>query len=121
MGARGGARGCRKEAPSLARARGVAGGGGANDGGAGGWKGGGGGRGRGRGDGSGGASRARPMTAISLDKFARAKTSTYDKRAVLEKRRNLEAGKVLQSYVIAGTGTFLQAFLKHKTLHFFNV
>ena len=34
------------------------------------------------------------MTAISLDKFARAKTSTYDKRAVLEKRRNLEAGKV---------------------------
>ena len=93
MGAKGRAKGFMKEDPSLARAMGVDGGGGANDGGGGRWKGGGG-RGRGRGDGSGGARRARPMTAISLDKFARAKTSTYDKRAVLEKRRNLEAGKV---------------------------
>ena len=93
MGAKGRAKGFMKEDPSLARAMGVDGGGGAANDGGGRWKGGGG-RGRGRGDGSGGARRARPMTAISLDKFARAKTSTYDKRAVLEKRRNLEAGKV---------------------------
>ena len=85
MGAKGRAKGFMKEDPSLARAMGVDGGGGAANDGGGRWKGGGG-RGRGRGDGQGGARRARPMTAISLDKFARAKTSTYDKRAVLEKR-----------------------------------
>jgi hypothetical protein len=33
-------------------------------------------------------------SALSLDKFARAKHSTYDKRAVLEKARNLAAAKV---------------------------
>ena len=44
---------------------------------------------------SGGAKRKRgPKSALSLDAFARAKRSTYDKRAVLEKRRNLMAGKV---------------------------
>ena len=49
---------------------------------------------KGKGDGSGGARRARPATAVSLDRFARAKKSTYDKRVVLDKRRALMAGKV---------------------------
>ena len=33
-------------------------------------------------------------SALSLDVFSRAKQSTYDKRVVLEKKRNLAAGKV---------------------------
>jgi hypothetical protein len=35
-----------------------------------------------------------PKSALSLDVFSRAKQSTYDKRVVLEKQRNLAAGKV---------------------------
>ena len=35
-----------------------------------------------------------PKSALSLDAFTRAKTSTYDKRVVLEKQRNLDAAKV---------------------------
>lgn len=83
---KGRAKGFMREDPALARAMGVdAGGGGGNAGGE--WK-------KGKGDGSGGARRARPATAISLDRFARAKKSTYDKRVVLDKRRALMAGKV---------------------------
>ena len=83
-------KGFMREDPALARAMGVdgathAGGGGGNAGGE--WK-------KGKGDGSGGARRARPATAVSLDRFARAKKSTYDKRVVLDKRRALMAGKV---------------------------
>ena len=87
---KGRAKGFMREDPALARAMGVdgathAGGGGGNAGGE--WK-------KGKGDGSGGARRARPATAVSLDRFARAKKSTYDKRVVLDKRRALMAGKV---------------------------
>ena len=87
---KGRAKGFMREDPALARAMGVdgathAGGGGGNAGGE--WK-------KGKGDGRGGARRARPATAVSLDRFARAKKSTYDKRVVLDKRRALMAGKV---------------------------
>ena len=41
------------------------------------------------------AVKKRPQkSALSLDAFARAKRSTYDKRVVLEKKRNLAAAKV---------------------------
>ncbi len=87
---KGRAKGFMREDPALARATGVdgathAGGGGGNAGGD---------RKKGKGDGSGSARRARPAAAVSLDRFARAKRSTYDKRVVLDKRRALTAGKV---------------------------
>ena len=44
--------------------------------------------------GSSGAPRRPPKSALSLDAFARAKRSTYDKRVVLAKRRDLQAARV---------------------------
>ena len=41
-----------------------------------------------------GIQKRKTKSALSLDAFSRAKRSTYDKRVVLEKRRNLAAAKV---------------------------
>ena len=41
-----------------------------------------------------GEKKRKTKSALSLDAFSRAKRSTYDKRVVLEKRRNLAAAKV---------------------------